>query len=139
MNATVETYNRRPRALAHADRLAEAVALDMVAAGWVPTVVTFLGRVTKARIVEAVREGRGEQAASSIAGLKKGAMAEEAEALLTGSGWLPEPLRTLGRRVGHDHSERPVTTSALTPDDEATPGDGDHDKVDPSPYPIAAE
>jgi ParB family chromosome partitioning protein len=56
VNAVYEAYNRKPRALAHADRLATATDLDMVAAGWAPTVETYLGRVTKARILGAVRE-----------------------------------------------------------------------------------
>jgi ParB family chromosome partitioning protein len=38
VNAVFETNDRRPRALAHADRLAEALSLDMVAAGWSPTI-----------------------------------------------------------------------------------------------------
>ena len=59
INAVYEPWNRRPRALAHADRIAEAVGLDVVTAGWSPTVDNYLGRVTKARIVEAVREARG--------------------------------------------------------------------------------
>jgi ParB family chromosome partitioning protein len=42
--------------MAHADRLAEAVSLDVAAAGWTPTVDNFFGRVTKARILDAVRE-----------------------------------------------------------------------------------
>ena len=99
VNAIYEPYNRRPKALAHADRLATAVDLDMVSAGWVPTVDTYFGRVTKARIMGAVREAKGEQAADRIAQLKKAEMAAEAEVLLTGSGWLPEPLRTPGRTL----------------------------------------
>ncbi|MBL6616758.1 MAG: DNA-binding protein [Reyranella sp.] len=79
--------------LAQADGLAAAVGLDMVAAGWRPTVENYLGRVTKPRILEAVREARGEQAAELIDHLKKGDMAKEAERLLDGTGWLPEPLR----------------------------------------------
>jgi ParB family transcriptional regulator, chromosome partitioning protein len=79
--------------LAQADRLSEAVGLDMVAAGWRPTVENYLGRVTKPRILEAVREAKGEQAAGLIHHLKKTDMAKEAERLLDGSGWLPEPLR----------------------------------------------
>jgi len=79
--------------LKQADRLARAVGLDMAEAGWTPTAANYLGRVPKARILEAVREARGEQAAELIAHLKKGEMAQEAERLLSGSGWLPEPLR----------------------------------------------
>ena len=97
LNAVFEAYNRKPRALAHADRIAQVVDLDMVAAGWAPTVESYLGRVTKARILGAVREARGERAAQLIDHLKKGEMAEKAQELLVGSGWLPEPLRTPGR------------------------------------------
>jgi len=97
VNAVHEAYNRRPRALAHADRIAEAVRLDMAAAGWRPTAESYLGRVTKARILEAVREARGDAAADRIAQLKKAEMAA-AEELLAGTGWLPEPLRTPGQR-----------------------------------------
>jgi len=46
-----------------------------------------------------VREAKGEQAAQLIDHLKKGEMAEKAEVLLAGSGWLPEPLRTPGRAM----------------------------------------
>ena len=99
VNGVHEAYNRRPQALAHADVLAKAVDLDMAAAGWTPTVDTYLGRVTKARILQAVREAKGEHAAQLIDHLKKGEMAEKAEALLAGSGWLPEPLRTPGRAL----------------------------------------
>jgi ParB family chromosome partitioning protein len=79
--------------LREADRLARATGLDMVEMGWRPTVGNYLGRVTKARILEAVREGVGEQAAQLIDHLKKPEMAKEAERLLADSGWLPEPLR----------------------------------------------
>ncbi|WP_425063504.1 ParB/RepB/Spo0J family partition protein [Pyruvatibacter mobilis] len=79
--------------LSQADRLARATGLDMVAVGWRPTVGNYLGRVTKPRIVEAVREGVGERAAQLIDHLKKGDMAKEAERLLAETNWLPEPLR----------------------------------------------
>lgn len=84
------------RRLREADRLAVATHLDMVEAGWRPMVENYLGRVTKPRILEAVREGAGEQAAGLIDHLKKADMAREAERLLDGSGWLPEPLRRAG-------------------------------------------
>ena len=76
-----------------ADRLARETGLDMVQVGWRPTVGNYLGRVTKSRIIEAVREGAGERAAQLIDHMKKGDMAKEAERLLADSGWLPEPLR----------------------------------------------
>jgi ParB family chromosome partitioning protein len=49
--------------------------------------------VPKAQIAEAVTEGVSAQAANNIAGLKKADMAERAEALLAGTGWLPALLR----------------------------------------------
>ncbi len=107
INAVHESWNRRPKALAHADRLAEAVSLDLAAAGWSPTVDNFLGRVTKARILEAVREAKGEAQARLIDHLKKGDMAAQAEQMLGGSGWLPEPLRTLGRVLAAGVAEQP--------------------------------
>ena len=82
--------------LAQADRLARATGLDMIEVGWRPTVGNYLGRVTKPRILQAVREGVGEQAAQLIDHLKKADMAKEAERLLVETGWLPEPLRLVG-------------------------------------------
>lgn len=76
-----------------ADRLARAVGLDMVEIGWRPTVDNYFGRVTKPRILESVREAKGEETAQLIDHLKKPDMAKEAERLLADSGWLPEPLR----------------------------------------------
>jgi ParB family chromosome partitioning protein len=72
--------------------LAREVGLDMVAY-WQPTAASYFGRVSKERIVQAVREGASAQAAENIARMKKQAMAEAAEAALTGKGWLPAILR----------------------------------------------
>jgi ParB family transcriptional regulator, chromosome partitioning protein len=94
VNALHEPWNRSPRRLAHAGVLARAINLDMAAAGWKPTVDNYLGRVPKARILEAVREAKGEASAQLIEHLKKPEMAKEAERLLADSSWLPEPLRT---------------------------------------------
>jgi ParB family chromosome partitioning protein len=82
------------RRIAHADRLARAVGLDPVQAGWSPKVDNYLGRVPKALILEAVREAKGDASAQLIDHLKKQDMAKEAERLLAKTGWLPEPLRT---------------------------------------------
>src|SRR3546814_10850383 len=65
-----------------------------MASGWSATVDNYLGRVTKPRILAAVEEAKGAAAASRLSGLKKHEMAQAAEDLLAGSGWLPEPLRT---------------------------------------------
>ena len=92
VNAVRAPFDRRPGAWAHADRLAQAVDLDM-SGYWTATVGSYLGRVTKARIGEAVREAVSEEAAERIGGMKKPDMASEAEALLAGKGWLPSLLR----------------------------------------------
>jgi ParB family chromosome partitioning protein len=127
VNAVCEPWNRRPRAFAHADRLAQAVDLDMAAAGWTPTVDNFLGRVTKARILQAVAQAKGQRAADRIEHLKKGDMAAEAETLLADTGWLPEPLRTPGRATGDEQAsqdvieETPEQSSEKLPEDEDEP------------------
>ena len=92
VNAVRAPFDRKPSAWAHADRLAQAVALDMTGY-WSPTVASYLGRVTKARIGEAVREAMSDETAERISGMKKTDMATEAEALLAGKGWLPSLLR----------------------------------------------
>jgi hypothetical protein len=49
----------------HDGWIARAVGLDIAVVGWKPTVDTYLGRVTKPHILEAVREAKGEQSCSS--------------------------------------------------------------------------
>jgi ParB family chromosome partitioning protein len=110
--------NKR-RAHETADKLATAVTLDMTA-HWTPTVRTYLGRVTKAHILAAVRDALGDEAAERIADKKKMEMAEAAEQLLAGTGWLPPVLRT----------ERP----AWLTDQQAAPEAGNDDH-----FAIAAE
>ena len=93
VNALRLPWDRKPRSLQTADRLATTLALD-VAKDWTPTVDSYLGHVTKAHIVEAVTEGVSEDAARRIADMKKPDMAQTAEQLLAGTGWLPAVLRT---------------------------------------------
>lgn len=120
-----------------ADRLARATGLDMVEIGWRPTVDNYFGRVTKPRILEAVREAKGEETAQLIDHLKKPDMAKEAERLLADSGWLPEPLRLPA--LGDD-----VTSGANSGESETLPAfladeeEGDGEPVD-EPQPVAAE
>jgi ParB family chromosome partitioning protein len=150
VNAVNEAYNRRPRAIAHADRLADALSLDIAATGWAPSVDNFLGCVTKARILDAVREARGEDQTRRIEMLKKGEMAAQAEHLLAGSGWLPEALRT-PRRTPHGSQkattiapdEAPVEETAAieneTAIDEIVPEGEAEDASADEPQDVAAE
>jgi len=132
------------RRLEHSHLLARAVGLDMVVAGWTPTVDNYLGRVTKPRILMAVTEAKGEQTASLIDHLKKGDMAREAERLLQDSGWLPEPLRTPVVETADtaEHEEQEGSEAVIdalpafldTGDQKQSPGDDES-----GGYAIAAE
>jgi ParB family chromosome partitioning protein len=86
-------WDRKPYSLAAADHFAIALGLDMTRY-WRPTQAGYFSRVTKAQIVEAVREGVSEAAAQRLNGTKKAHMAGAAEELLIGTGWLPSVLRT---------------------------------------------
>ena len=122
--------------ISEADRLARAVGLDMVEVGWRPTVDNYFGRVTKPRILEAVREAKGEETAQLIDHLKKPDMAKEAERLLVDSGWLPEPLRLSTPddvNTDNDGAESDALPAFLANDEDA-----DADGAD-DPQPVAAE
>jgi ParB family chromosome partitioning protein len=109
VNAVRLPMERKPRAMATADRLAEAVSLDMTA-HWVPTARTYLGRVTKTHILAAVREAVSIEAADRMADMKKQDMAEAAEQLLVATGWLPVLMRTPRA------AQEPAEPSQATPD-----------------------
>jgi len=135
--ATPHTVEQR---ITEADRIARAVDLDMVEAGWRPTVENYFGRVPKRRILEAVREGAGERAAQLIDHLKKGDMAKEAERLVAETGWLPEPLRMADADqattvdAADPEGDGAALPEFLAGDEEETPAD----EVD-EPHMIAAE
>ena len=141
VNAVTDPYTRSPRRLAHADTLARAVNLDMAAAGWSPTVGNYLGRVPKARILEAVREAKGDASAQLIGHLKKPDMAREAERILDGTGWLPEPLRTPDAQavVAEDEAGADALPAFLADDgDDASGEEMAADPEEPEPHAAAA-
>jgi ParB family chromosome partitioning protein len=118
------------RRLREADRLSRTTQLDLVEAGWKPTVANYLGRVTKSRILEAVHEGAGAQAVELIAHLKKGDMAREAERLLDGSGWLPESLRQDDPDLVNDAvtEDAAVELPAFLTEDDEVASDDDEER-----------
>jgi len=122
VNALRLPWDRKPRSLQTADRLATSLGLDM-AKDWTPTVDSYLGRVTKAHIVEAVAEGASADAAARIVDMKKPDMARAAEQLLSGTGWLPMGLRTT--------PEDAEPTPALADDAEADEPSSDPEAPDP--------
>ncbi|MBW4706400.1 ParB/RepB/Spo0J family partition protein [Roseobacter sp. YSTF-M11] len=124
VNAVQEPHHRKPRQIAHADILASTLGLDMVKAGWTPTADSYLGRVTKAQILAAVREAKGDKGADRIAGFKKPDMVDAAEELLAGSGWLPQPLRTAPLAEEPDEPEFEIVDDGdVTPDEPAVEDD----------------
>ena len=111
--AVRDPHDRRPGALAQAETLATAVGLDMTGT-WSATAAGYFSRVSKARVLEAVTEAVGAEEVGRIAGMKKADMAEAAERLLEGRGWLPPVLRTAA-------VEEPDVEDAATSDDHAYP------------------
>nr|WP_255606534.1 ParB/RepB/Spo0J family partition protein [Nitratireductor rhodophyticola] len=132
VNAVKQPWEAHKRhALATADRLATAVALDMTA-HWTPTVRAYLGRVTKAHILATVRDSLGDEAAERIADRKKPEMAEAAEQLLAGTGWLPPVLRTEQPAWLADE-QREVSAAEDVPEVESA------EATEDEAFPVAAE
>ena len=120
VNAVKLPMDRRPRALATADRLAEAVSLDMTA-HWRPTARTYFDRVTKFHILAAAREAVSIEAADRMASMKKQDMAEAAEQLVVGTGWLPALMRTPKPAwLTKQQPDVPETAAASTPEAQTT-------------------
>ena len=80
-------------------QVAQLADLDM-RKWWQATGESYLSRVPKALILNAVREGAGVEAAARMEGMKKAPMAEAAARALDGNGWLPPMLRVPARREG---------------------------------------
>jgi ParB family transcriptional regulator, chromosome partitioning protein len=92
IDAVQRSWEHGSRGVRHADHLALLVGLDM-ADWWAPTRENYLAHISKARILEAVREAVSEKDADALSGLKKDPMIEHAERLLTGRRWVPAVLR----------------------------------------------
>ena len=88
IDAVHRSWERGSRGLRHADRLALALELDM-AEWWAPTRENYLALVSKAQILEAVREGVSEKDADSLAGLKKDSDDRARRALALGQALAP--------------------------------------------------
>ncbi|MCF8710330.1 ParB/RepB/Spo0J family partition protein [Rhizorhapis sp. SPR117] len=120
------------RRISHSHVLARAVGLDLVGAGWRPTVEGYFRSVTKPRILADVAEAKGSKFAEMIDHLKKGDMANEAERLLEDAGWLPEPMRTpelLNAPAGDPAADTEAAELPAFLDDEAQPVDDDGDGI----------
>lgn len=110
--------------------MATAVGLDMRRT-WTVTSDSYFSRVSKPRILEAVTEAVNEVEAGRIAGFKKTDMAEAAERLVEGTGWLPSILRTVPVDGGDGaDADRPSESGSET-EPQTVPG------VAPETYPEA--
>ncbi|MDE0856258.1 MAG: ParB/RepB/Spo0J family partition protein [Nevskia sp.] len=78
-------------AATEANELSAAVKLDM-AQWWTPTAAGYFGLIPKARILEAVKTFAPKDT-HQLDVMKKGELAETAERLAAGKGWLPAMLR----------------------------------------------
>jgi ParB family transcriptional regulator, chromosome partitioning protein len=88
------TVNALPsvNAARDADAIARAVALDM-ADWWEPTAEGFLNHVSKAQIVQALKEARPDLARDGVEVMKKDVLVNTAAGRLRGTRWLPAALR----------------------------------------------
>ena len=116
--AVRDPHDRRPGALAQAETLAAAVGLDMTGT-WSATAASYFARVSKARVLESVTEAVNAEEAGRIAGFKKADMAEAAERLVEGKGWLPVVLRTAVAGVSEEGDEGEAAEAVTPPDDDA--------------------
>jgi len=89
---TVDAMQSRAKSNDLCAGLAKAVALDM-RAWWEPTASNYLDLVPKAKLMEAVSEAKSVEAAKDMPKLKKTEAIAFAAQALSGTGWLPVPLR----------------------------------------------
>jgi ParB family chromosome partitioning protein len=91
---SVDAVQSRESAAPEFNELAKAVSLNM-AEWWTPTRETYLGFVTKPRIIDMVAQAVSVEAAQPLAAMKKEALIASAEHSLSGTGWLPEVLKVV--------------------------------------------
>ena len=127
--AVRDPHDRRPGLLAQAETLATAVGLDMTGT-WSATAAGYFSRVSKARMLEAVTEATSAEEAARIAGFKKADMAEAAERLVEGRGWLPPILRTQPLEAGADPDEVALAPAPEAEDEPELAFDADPGPVD---------
>jgi ParB family chromosome partitioning protein len=84
------TYTQRPIAASHS--LAALLGLDM-ADWWQATSENYFGSVSKAKLIEAVRDTKGDEESARLEKMKKGDAVAAAATALDGTRWLPSLLR----------------------------------------------
>ncbi len=119
-------FDSKPNYLA--DRIAEAVSLDMAA--WFSPTETFLKRITKKMMASAVTEaGCALEIATAILGLPKAEAVQTAQEALQGKGWLPPALRVQTATVA---TISEAASADVASDGEIAGDDADTSDADPS-------
>lgn len=91
---SIDAVAGRERSRDQSDAIAEALGIDM-ADWWVPTAENYLGSVSKAKALEAVKEATGIDSTNAVAGMKKPEAIAYCATKLEGLRWLPAPLRPI--------------------------------------------
>ena len=135
VNAVQHPHYERKSQRAHAERLAQALKIDMTQ-WYAPTGENYFGRISKAGIKQAVTEAVGEDLALGILGMEKAKAVEFAERKIAGTGWLPAPVRIA--LTAEQERERMVEASG--DDDGVCPFDiEDKPNAEHQQFPEAAE
>lgn len=135
VNAVQHPHYERKSQRAHAERLAQALKIDMTQ-WYAPTGENYFGRISKAGLKQAVTEAAGEDFALGVPGMEKAKAVEYAERKIAGTGWLPAPVRI----ALTEEQERERMAGASDEDDGVCPFDLDDKPVtNGETFPEAAE
>jgi ParB family chromosome partitioning protein len=93
VNVVIQKYEHRNSQVAHSHVLAAALDYD-IRTDWTPTAENYFSRVTKGRMLADVTEALDERTADLMSHMKKAGMALEAQRFVSGTGWLPAPMRS---------------------------------------------
>ena len=102
---SIDAVAGRERNSDQSDAIAKALDIDF-ADWWVPTASNYLGSVSKAKALEAVKEATGIDSTKAVSGMKKPEAIAYCAAKLEGLRWLPSPLRARTAVLSAD-DERP--------------------------------
>jgi len=96
---SIDAMAGRERSRDQSDAIAEALGIDM-ADWWVPSADNYLGSVSKAKALEAVKEATGIDSTKAVSGMKKPEAITYCASKLEGLRWLPAPLRARPANAG---------------------------------------
>lgn len=105
---SIHAVSSKQRRHDQSDAIAQALGLDL-SDWWIATTATYVGRVTRAQAIQAVREATGTDCTALVAGMKRSEAVRYCAAKLEGSRWLPTTLRPLVPiRGSHEDDERDI-------------------------------